>query len=64
MLYFLRGPCKVVIKRVHLRSHNRIEFPDASLAGFQLGSRGNEFVSCRIIARKELGGAKETSCVI
>jgi hypothetical protein len=47
-----------------------VEFQEASLPGYELGSRGIELSrvfgigSCRIIARNELGSAKMTSCVI
>jgi hypothetical protein len=46
-----------------------VEFRDASLPGYELESRGIESSrlfgvgSCRIMARKELGSAKKTSCV-
>jgi hypothetical protein len=46
----------VVIKKTSVEK-SRVEFRDASLPGYELGSRGIE-LSCRIIARKELGGAK------
>jgi hypothetical protein len=68
-LCFLRGPCKVVIKKNSVES-SRVEFRDASLPGYELGSRGIELSrvfgigSCRIMPRNESGCAKETSCVI
>jgi hypothetical protein len=49
----------VVIKKSSVEK-NRVVFRDASLAGYELGSRGIEFCpvfgigSCRIMASKEL----------
>jgi hypothetical protein len=78
-LCFLRGPWRGVIKG---RSHKtrpsiehssrecRVQFPDSSLPGYELGSWGIGLSwvfwigSCRIMSRKELGGARKTSCVI
>jgi hypothetical protein len=47
----------------------KVEFQDASLPGYELGSRGIELRrvfgigSCKIMARKELDCEKKTSCV-
>jgi hypothetical protein len=41
-----------------------VEYLDASQPGYELGSRRILVNSCRIIARKEIGCAKKTSCVI
>jgi hypothetical protein len=46
----------VVIKKISVEK-SRVEIQNASLPGYELGSRGIE-LSCGIIARKELGGAK------
>jgi hypothetical protein len=68
-LCFLRGKCYVVIKK-SLAEKSRVEFRDASLPGYELGSRGIELSrvfgtgSRRIRARKKLGGAQKTSYVI
>jgi hypothetical protein len=49
---------------------NWVEFRDASLPGYELGSIGTELSrvfgidNCRIMARNELGGAKKISYVI
>jgi hypothetical protein len=40
-LCFLRGQCKVVIKKSSVEK-NGVEFRDASLPGYELGSRGIE----------------------
>jgi hypothetical protein len=40
-LCFLRGPCKVVVKKSSVEK-NLVEFRDASLQGYELGSRGIE----------------------
>jgi hypothetical protein len=45
-----------------------VEFREVSLPGYERGSRGIEMSrgfridSCRIVARKERGDAKKTSC--
>jgi hypothetical protein len=68
-LCFLRRACKVVIKKSSVEK-NWVEFRDASLPGYELGSKGIELSrvfgigSCRTMARKELGCEKKTSCVI
>jgi hypothetical protein len=52
------------------RAELRVEFREASLPGYELGSRGIELSRvfgtgcCRIMARKELDCANKTSCVI
>jgi hypothetical protein len=42
-----------------------VEFREASLSGYELGSRGIELSwQLQNMARNKLGGAKKTSCVI
>jgi hypothetical protein len=49
---------------------NQVEFRDASLPGYELGSKGIELSlvfgigSCRMMARKELGCEEKASCVM
>jgi hypothetical protein len=58
----------VVTKKDSFESR-RLEFRDDSLPGYEFGRR-IEFIlvfgigNCRIMASKELGGAKKASCVI
>jgi hypothetical protein len=40
---FLHGPCKVVIKKSSAEE-SRVEFGDASLPGYELGSKGIELI--------------------
>jgi hypothetical protein len=54
----------------NLSREELVEFRDASLPGYELWSREIELsrvfgiVYCKIMARKELSGAKKTLCVI
>jgi hypothetical protein len=62
-LCFLSDPIKVVIKSSVEK--NRVEFRDASLPGYELGSGGTE-VSWQLQnnGKKGLGCETKTSCVI
>jgi hypothetical protein len=68
-LCFLRDSCKVVIKK-SWDERSRVKFRDASLPGYELGSRGIDLNrvfgigNCRITVRRELGYEKKTSYVI
>jgi hypothetical protein len=71
---FLCGPFKMLKKKcsaVENRSREwRVEFRDASLQGYELGSRGIEMSrvfgigSCIIMARMELDCEEQIPCVI
>jgi hypothetical protein len=42
-VYFLHGPCKVVIKKISVEAvQSKVKFRDSSLPGYELGSRGIE----------------------
>jgi hypothetical protein len=63
-LCFLRGACKVVIKKSSV-DKSRVEFRDASLPGYELGSKGFELSwQLQNNGKKGLGSEKKTSCVI
>jgi hypothetical protein len=63
-LCFLRGPCKVSINNSSVKK-NGVEFRDASLSGYEFGSRGIELsYQLQTNGKKELGGANKTLCVI
>jgi hypothetical protein len=62
-LCFLRGPCKVGIKKNSFEE-NGVEFRDASLTGYKFESRGIELSwQLQNNGKKKLG-ANNTSCVI
>jgi hypothetical protein len=67
---FLPGPCKGIIKKSLFEKSSRVELRNASLPGYELGSRGivlSRIVGIgiwRIMARNDLGGEKKTSCVV
>jgi hypothetical protein len=66
-LCFLRGLCTVVIRKSsEAGSGSQVEFRDASLPGYELGSTelSRIFGVGRIMARKELGCEKKTSCMV
>jgi hypothetical protein len=63
-LCFLCGLCKLAIKKCSVEK-NRVEFRDASLPGYELGSRGIELSwQLQNKGKNELGWEKKTSCVI
>jgi hypothetical protein len=66
----LRGPCEVFIKKSsEAGSCSRVQFRDASLPGYELGSRGIELYrvfgigTYRIMVKEELDCERKTSCV-
>jgi hypothetical protein len=67
-LCFLLGPCKVVIKKSSFEK--KLVESSFETLGYELGSREIELSrdfgigSCSIMARKELGSEKNTSCLI
>jgi hypothetical protein len=59
-LCFLRGPCKVVIKKSSAEAvQRRVEFRDANLPGCEFGSRGIELSRVCGIGKKVIRLCKE-----